>query len=84
MTIYTAAAIKTTLLAALHSGDTTLDLAQVSEIDTAGLQLLFLARREGAARGTPVRFVNPSRAVLELFTLCHLTDAFGAAEEPKP
>lgn len=81
MTVYTAAAVKDALLAAVARGESELDLGAVNEIDTAGLQLLLLARREVAARDAALRVVNPSVAVLELLALCRLDGAFGIATE---
>ena len=72
MTVYEAGADKTGLLEALADGKSLeIDLAQVDEIDTAGLQLLALARREGLKNGKPVRLLAPSVAVLEA------TDRYG-------
>lgn len=72
MTVYEASADKTELLEALADGKSLeIDLAQVDEIDTAGLQLLMLARREGLKAGTPVRLLAPSVAVIEA------TDRYG-------
>ena len=51
MTIYQAQAQKDLLLSALAGTDSLeLDLSRVAEIDTAGLQILMLVKRE-AARG---------------------------------
>jgi len=79
LTIYTAADTKTRLVEALAAADRGLDidLAEVSEIDSAGLQLLLLAKREAAARGGEVALVNHSAAVLECFDLCNMTATFG-------
>ena len=49
MTIYHALDLKQRLMGALEANaNLELDLAQVSEIDTAGLQLLILTKREAA------------------------------------
>lgn len=66
-----AAALLAQLRALLESADPplALDLAGVTEIDTAGLQLLLVARRTAAAGRRPLRLraVSPVvRAVLEL------------------
>ncbi|MEJ1964143.1 MAG: STAS domain-containing protein [Gammaproteobacteria bacterium] len=64
--------IKPVLLAALPTDGSVarLDLSQVSEMDTAGLQLLMAANREVIARGATLTIVAASEAVrttLELF-----------------
>lgn len=78
LTIYTAAELKGRLLEALAAPEPLeIDLSQVSEIDTAGLQLLMLAKREAAARGTSLTLTGHSHAVIECLDLCNLTAAFG-------
>ncbi|WP_327003092.1 STAS domain-containing protein [Dactylosporangium sp. NBC_01737] len=47
-------------------------LSGVTELDTAGLQLLLAARREAAQRGTALTFLSPSRAVRDVFVMAHL------------
>lgn len=67
MTIYEAAEQKARLLAALAAASALeLDLGEVDEADTAGLQLLLLLRREGARAGKPVRVLRLSPAVTEV------------------
>ena len=46
MNVYAASELKTALLAELTAGNTALDLSQVQEFDTAGLQLVLLLDRE--------------------------------------
>ncbi|OAI25048.1 lipid asymmetry maintenance protein MlaB [Methylomonas koyamae] len=78
LTIFTAAEQKTGLLNFLGSGDDLeINLSQVSEMDTAGLQLLILAKRESARTGKALRFVMHSKVVLEILELANLTTAFG-------
>jgi anti-sigma B factor antagonist len=78
LTIFTAAEMKPYLLAFLNSGDELeLDLSQVAEIDTAGLQILILIKREAAQQGKTLSFSMHSRAVLEILELANLTTAFG-------
>lgn len=78
MTIYNAAPLKAELLPHLaQGGEHEIDLAGVSEIDTAGLQLLILAKREAARRNTTLRLSGHSRAVLEVLDLCNLAAFFG-------
>jgi len=66
MTIYHAAALKESLLPAetvVVEGHYRIDLSEVSEFDTAGLQLLLMAERECRRRGLGFSVVNPSQAV---------------------
>ena len=73
LTIYRAAELKLQLVEQLerHSA-LDLDLAQVSEIDCAGLQLLLFAQRATQARNGELRFIAPSPVVLEVFALLQL------------
>ena len=66
MTVYAAADLKTALLAELADGNTALDLAQVQEIDTAGLQLLLMLNRELSGALKIVACSPGVRATLEL------------------
>lgn len=78
MTIDSVAQAKESLLRALASGNKIeLNLAKVSEIDAAGLQLLVLAIREAADRKQPLHFVAHSRAVLAILNLCDLSGVLG-------
>jgi anti-anti-sigma factor len=78
MTIYTAAQLKESLLSAMADcAELEMNLGQVSEIDTAGLQLLALAKREAADKNKPLHFVAHSQAVLDMLDLCNLEGAFG-------
>jgi anti-anti-sigma factor len=78
MTIYTAAQIKESLLSAMADCDEIeMSLAHVSEIDSAGLQLLALAKREATDRNIPLHFVAHSQAVLDMLDMCNLAGVFG-------
>jgi anti-sigma B factor antagonist len=79
LTIYVAAELKKKI-GALLSAETAIeiDLAQVSEIDSAGLQLLLLVQREGAQQQKSIVFRNPSTAVLDCWRLCNVSALFGA------
>ena len=78
MTIFTATDIKERLLAPLpHCRQVDVDLSRVSEMDSAGLQLMLLAKREATAQGKDIRFVAHSPAVLDVLELCQLTGYFG-------
>jgi anti-sigma B factor antagonist len=73
LTIVTATEQKERLLAVLGDGVAVrVDLSAVSDLDTAGLQVLLLARDEGARLGLPVRFTDPSPAVTEVLALTRL------------
>lgn len=74
VTIYQAAQLKQDLLAALDGcgSGLALDLAQVTELDTAGLQLLLAARETARARRQALRLEAPSAAVLEVLELVGL------------
>lgn len=78
MSIYTAAELKSQLLPHLgQPGDVEIDLAEVRELDGAGLQLLMLVKREAVRVGATLRLSRHSPAVLEVFELCNLAGFFG-------
>ena len=78
LTIYRAAELKDTLLAAVEqNGSLEIDLSAVAEFDTAGVQLLMMAKRAAAARAHTVRLTGHSAAVLEVFELLDLSGHFG-------
>lgn len=73
LTIVTAAEHRDRLLTALNDGaGVRIDLSAVTDVDTAGLQVLLLARQEGARRHVPVEFTEPSPAVAEVLALTEL------------
>ena len=74
MTIYTCGELKLHLIEHLtaHPEATGIDLSRVVEFDTAGLQLLLVARRHASLGGRELRVINPSRAVSEVLELCRL------------
>jgi len=78
MTIYNAMELKGALLAPFDQcADLEIDLAGVTEIDSAGMQLLILAKNEARARGKNVLLSGHSPAVLEVLDLCKLEGFFG-------
>jgi anti-sigma B factor antagonist len=79
MTIYNAQSLRETLLGYCHSGvkELQLDLSAVSEIDSAGLQLLLLLKAEAQKRGFTLRLLRHSEAVIEVFELLKLGIYFG-------
>jgi anti-anti-sigma factor len=78
LTIYHAQAHKEALLDALaHADNLELDLGAVAEIDTAGLQLLILLKKEAQRAGKRVAIVAHSHAVRELIDFCQLAAEMG-------
>ena len=75
MTIYNAAQIKATLAEAMRgAAELEVDLSGIADIDTAGLQLMLIAKRHPDCR---VRFVDHSPEVLRLIDLANLGGALG-------
>jgi anti-sigma B factor antagonist len=78
MTIYHAANLKGPMVEALEQcKDLEINLAGVSEMDTAGFQLLLLAKREAARRDKPLHLVDHSQATLEMLDLFGMAGYFG-------
>lgn len=78
LTIYHALEQKTALLGALAATDELeLDLLQVSEIDTAGLQLLILLKKEAQRAGKKVAIVAHSQAIRSVIDFCNLATELG-------
>ena len=78
MTIYTALELKGELLTPMAQGDAIeINLAAVSEIDAAGLQLLVLAKTEAQAQNKTLSLTDHSPAVLSMLELCDLEGFFG-------
>lgn len=78
MTIYTAAEQKDQLLAYINSAtELEINLSQVTELDSAGTQLLIMAKQEAARKQKKLRFTMHSNAVLDVIELANLTSAFG-------
>ena len=78
MTIYSATQAKEDLLSAMADcNEIEMNLAHVSEIDAAGLQLLALVKREAADRNKPLHFIAHSQAILDMLDLCNLAGVFG-------
>jgi anti-sigma B factor antagonist len=78
LTIYTAAVEKQRLQNFLDTDDELeLNLSQVSEMDTAGLQILALMKKEAARRGKTLHYVMHSKAVLEILEMSNMTASFG-------
>lgn len=80
MTIYRAADLKVTLLEALRKTRVLeVDLSAVTELDTAGLQVLMLAKQSAAAEQRELRLLQHSPAVVEIFEMLDLVAFFGDA-----
>jgi anti-sigma B factor antagonist len=78
VTIYVARELKAQLLTGVRdNAELRLDLSQVTELDAAGLQLLYLAKREAINRGHALRIVAHSDAVREVIDLSNLNAYFG-------
>jgi anti-anti-sigma factor len=78
MTIYRAAELKDELLCAVeHAPSIEVALDAVTEIDSAGFQLLALLKRECARAGKRVVFTRHSAPVLRILDLCNTVAAFG-------
>lgn len=70
LTIYAAASLRQALCEALAAGaGLTLDLSQVCEIDSAGVQLLIAAARHAADSGQAFVLTGHSAAVQDAFEL---------------
>lgn len=75
MNIYNASALKDGLMNAIKgSNGVLLDLSGVSEMDSAGLQVVLLAWREAGRRTVPFRLTGMSGAVETVLTLFDLKE----------
>lgn len=83
MTIYRAGEVAHALFAAVraHAGDTSLDLSAVTEFDTAGLQLVLMARRMAESAGHHLDVVQPSECVAEVLNLCNVALSTGSPQQ---
>lgn len=78
MTIYTASEQKKALSDQLNaSKELQIDLSGVSEIDSAGLQLLMFIKREAAEHQIPLSLIQHSQVVVEVLELLNLSTHFG-------
>jgi anti-sigma B factor antagonist len=78
LTIYAAAPLKDALQAALAAAtELEIDLAEVSEIDSCGMQLLAAAKRAATEAGKTLRLMNHSATVIDLMELYDLAGWFG-------
>lgn len=78
MTIYTVLEQKNSLLPLTEAEHHLhVDLAGVSEIDSAGIQLLIHLKQESIRKGGSLHLVNHSRSVVEVLTLFDMSSFFG-------
>jgi anti-anti-sigma regulatory factor len=75
LTIFRAMDLKPALLS--NPSLTEVDLSGVSELDTAGVQLLMMAKKTAIADKREFHLVGHSAAVLEVFDLLNLAAHFG-------
>lgn len=75
MTLSHASTLKAALLNALADCYTLeIELTEVTEIDSSGLQLLLLVKREANTAQQQLRLCAPSAVVMELLTFYHLVN----------
>lgn len=78
MTVYSAEQTKAWLLDALaHCNELAIDLSQVGEMDSAGMQLLLLAKREAGRQGKTLRLASHSPAIVEMLDFFNMAAYFG-------
>ncbi|MFZ2269256.1 MAG: STAS domain-containing protein [Azonexus sp.] len=78
LTIYHALEQKQLLLDALAgTSELELNLSRVDAMDTAGLQLLILLKKEAQHAGKQVRIVAHSQAVSSVIEFCNMAAEFG-------
>lgn len=78
MTIYRAHELKQVLISALDKNSSVeINLSKVSEIDSAGVQLLILAKRHAQQHSLSLALIAHSPAVLDVFELFDLSAFFG-------
>ena len=78
LSIYHVAEAKEQLLALVEQAQQLdFDLSRVSEVDSAGLQLLILLKREASERGNEMRIVGHSQPLVDLIQLFDLAAYFG-------
>lgn len=83
MTIHRAADLKQTVLGVLAgpAAPVELDLAGVTELDSAGVQLLLLVRTLARARQQELRVVACSAAARQVLSLLNLTETLAVAPD---
>ena len=85
LTVYEAVDAKRELLQALAaSAELEIDVTGLDELDTAGLQLLLLLRRESLRAAKPVRLAGGSHALAEVLDRYGLAALFDEPLEAAP
>lgn len=82
LTIFHAQALKEQILGFIQQATSgqdiiLIELDQVTDIDTAGLQLMLMAKREASAQHKQLSFSKHSSAVLDALELCNLSAQLG-------
>ncbi|HXA47103.1 MAG TPA: STAS domain-containing protein [Burkholderiaceae bacterium] len=78
MSIYRALELKELIVASMvETEDLEVNLAEVTELDTAGIQVLMLAKRMAQEMQRNFRLTAHSPAVLEVFEILNLAAYFG-------
>jgi len=78
LTICTTAALRQQLLDAFDTGSKLeVDLSAVSEMDSAGMQLMVAAKLAAAVRNQPLCFTEHSPVVFGTLELCNLSGHLG-------
>jgi anti-sigma B factor antagonist len=78
MSIYHAPELKSALLEALaECEELDINLAEVSDMDTAGFQLLVMAKRSALAAGKQLTLSAHSPVVIEVLDTYHMAAYFG-------
>ncbi len=78
MTIYTALEQKNELAPHLKTDhELHINLSEVSEIDSAGLQILLFLKHEATTKNIDLSLLNHSQSVVEVLELLNLTAHFG-------
>jgi len=88
MTIYRAHELMQEFTAAVRDcpggAGVCVDLSKVTEFDTAGLQILLMARRMAATSGERLDVFDPSECVRDVLMLCNVGDMIGAPSVAAP
>lgn len=78
LNIYTAAELKDELVTLVRDNETSsLNLANVQDIDTAGLQILVLLKQEATQLNHQLTYTNHSQPVVNVIELLDMVSLFG-------
>lgn len=78
MNIYSASQVRDELLQSLSANaQVEIDLANVTDFDSSGVQILLVLRREAQRTGKSLSFVHHSQAVREVLDLLNLVGELG-------